>query len=111
VRIRPVIVIVTLSLSAALLTGCSTTTTLDLTKLQDGIATGLTDQVGGEWTVVCPEGQAVAKGTTFECQVTSKTDGTTATIKVTEDDDQGNVTWETLDTAASAAPSASPAVG
>ncbi len=105
-RIRPAIVLGTVCLSAALLGGCSTTTTLDYTKLQDGIATGLAEQVGGEWTVKCPEGQPVAKGTTFVCDVTN-TDGTTATVKVTEDDEEGNVSWETVDTAASPSPEAS----
>ncbi|MBK9737950.1 MAG: DUF4333 domain-containing protein [Actinobacteria bacterium] len=89
----------TVLVAATLLAGCSSVSTLDTAKLQDGIVTGLADQLGGEWTVTCPADQKIGKGLTFNCEAVSKADGTTGTIVVTQTDDEGNVTWETTDQA------------
>jgi hypothetical protein len=74
-----------------LLTGCSSA--LDGAKLQDEISSGLATQVGGEWTVTCPESEPLKTGATFTCTATDA-DGAAQTINVTQTDDQGNVTWE-----------------
>ena len=95
-RIRPAIVIGTLCLSAAMLGGCSTTTTLDYQKLEDGIATGLAEQVGDEWTVTARRASPSRRARPSRARSPAR-DGTTVTITVTEDDEEGNVTWETVD--------------
>ncbi len=94
-RTRPAIAIAALCASAALLAGCSGASTLDNTKLTDGISSGLTEQLGGEWTVTCPEDQPLEQGYTFTCDV-ENAEGTSGQIKVTEDDAEGNVSWETI---------------
>jgi type 1 fimbria pilin len=48
-------------------------------------------------SVECPEDVAPEAGATFECTATAD-DGSTATITVTQKDDQGNVDWEITST-------------
>lgn len=74
-----------------LLTGCSSS--LDGAKMEDEITSQITEQVGGEWTVTCPESEPVKAGGTFTCTATDAS-GATETINVTQSDDQGNITWE-----------------
>jgi len=85
-----------LVLATALLAGCSTSSNLDNAALQEKIAGGISEQVGGEWTVVCPADEPIKQGATFDCTATGA-DGTPVTITVTQDDDQGNITWATND--------------
>jgi len=42
--------------------------------------------------VTCPESAPMEKDNTFNCSVV--VDGQTIEVKVTQTDDQGNVTWE-----------------
>ena len=84
----------TLLLATTLLAGCSTSSNLDNAALQEKIASGISEQVGGEWTVVCPADQPIKQGATFDCTATGA-DGTTTAITVTQDDDQGNISWAT----------------
>lgn len=69
---------------------------LDSVKLEQTIAADITAQVGGEWTVTCEADVPLAQGTTSTCEATS-TDGQSATINVTQTDDQGNVEWATAE--------------
>lgn len=80
-----------LTATALMLTGCSTT--IDVSKIETSVQDGLAEQVGGEWTVTCPDSMDVQAGLTTNCMATSA-DGQTLDINVTQDDDQGNVTWE-----------------
>jgi len=66
---------------------------LDVANLEDLVATQLAEQVGGEWTVTCPEDVPLEQGLTTDCEATSA-DGQSGTITVTQTDDQGNVSWE-----------------
>jgi Domain of unknown function (DUF4333) len=79
-------------LLAALAAACSRS--LDAAGLEDQIATQL-DQVfrGPTWTVVCPEGVKPHAGTTFACTATGD-DGGSLTVRVTQVDDHGAVTWQ-----------------
>jgi hypothetical protein len=84
------------SLAAAgllLLTGCSTS--IDVGTLESSVQTGLAEQLGGEWTVQCPDSMEVQAGLTTNCMATSA-DGQAVDVNVTQTDDQGNVTWETV---------------
>ena len=57
------------------------------------MAQGIQEQTGATGvTVDCPDDIEAKAGDEFECQATSD-DGTNATVKVTQNDDQGNVTW------------------
>ncbi len=76
-----------------MLAGCSMSSTLDTASLQDKVTTQITEQVGGTWTVVCPEDVPISTGATFTCTATDEA-GATSTVTVTQTDDQGNVTWE-----------------
>jgi len=67
-----------------LLAGCSTT--IDVSKIETSVQDGLAEQVGGEWTVTCPDSMEVQAGLTTNCMATS-TDGQTLDINVTQDDD------------------------
>lgn len=80
-----------LCLSTALLVGCSKTLNTD--DVEGQISSGLTEQVGGEFTVDCPADPPAEAGGTFECTATSA-EGQTATITVTQDDAEGNLSWE-----------------
>lgn len=80
-----------LTAGALLLTGC--TTTIDVASIETAVQDGLAEQVGGEWTVTCPDSMEVQAGLTTNCMATSA-HGQTLDVNVTQDDDQGNVTWE-----------------
>ncbi len=82
-----------LCLGAALaLTGC--TRRLDLDKLKTELKAGLTSQLGVTIKdVTCPEDREIKVADTFECKASSQ-GGASITLKVTQNDDQGNVKWE-----------------
>jgi uncharacterized protein DUF4333 len=81
------------ALFAGLLVLPACTATLDTQKLEDQIAQGIQEQTGATGvTVDCPDDIEAKAGDEFECQATAD-DGTNATVKVTQNDDQGNVTW------------------
>jgi hypothetical protein len=96
--------------SIVVVAGCSSPPppTLRSGDVQDQIAAGLTEQVGGDFTVVCPTGVVAQTGTTFTCSVTDEADGTTITVTVTESDDAGGFDWRVQAPSASGTPSASP---
>ena len=75
----------------------SVTTTeglLDLQKVQASVVDGLKAQAGVESTVDCGgRWKAIRPGEVFECRATSA-DGQTATVEVTTDDSEGNITWK-----------------
>jgi Domain of unknown function (DUF4333) len=74
-----------------LLAGCSTS--IDVDTLEQSVQTGLAEQLGGEWTVQCPDSMEVQAGLTTNCMATSA-EGEAVDVNVTQTDDQGNVTWE-----------------
>ena len=95
--------------SLALLAGCSSPPTLRSGDVQDQIEAGLADQVGGEFTVVCPTGVPAEAGTTFTCSVTDESDGTTIDVVVTESDNAGGFEWRVQ--VPGGRPGASPSTG
>ena len=78
-------------LTAGLVAGCSSS--LDQADVQSKLSQGMTDQLGGDYTVSCPSDIPLSAGSTFSC-TTSGADGSTGVITVTQDDDQGNLSWE-----------------
>jgi len=69
-------------------------TTIDMTAVSKSVSDGLTSQLSIPIaSVTCPTDSRKAKaGETFECIATPK-DGGKLTIKVTQEDDKGNVKW------------------
>jgi len=68
--------------------------TLDDSALEQQISDGITEQTGvGISTIDCPSGRPLQAGDTFTCTATTD-DGTTLTITVVQNDNQGNVHWE-----------------
>lgn len=93
---------------AGALVSCSTVKTLNTDDVQSAISKGLTDQVGGTFDVTCPSDITAEKGGTFTCQVKDSSDGTSATVTVTQEDDQGKFNWKvTAASSGSPAPAAS----
>jgi len=79
------------------LSACGTTIDMDAVgkSVSDGLNTQLSLPIA---TVTCPtESRAAKAGDTFECVATPK-DGGKLTIKVTQDDDKGNIKWEVVKT-------------
>jgi hypothetical protein len=80
---------------AALLSAVSNRTQLDTGAVEQKIAEKLSAQTGQTTTVSCPDSVEISAGDTFTCDVTTG-DGTTGTVEVTQDDDQGNVTFRVV---------------
>ena len=73
-------------------TGC--TRRLDMEKLKTVLKDGFTAQTGVALKEVsCPESREIKAGDSFDCKATTA-GGATATLKVSQSDDQGNVKWE-----------------
>ncbi len=85
------VVVVTLA-AAALFSSC--TKMLDTSKLQTQIKSGIEQQTSVTVkTVDCPGDVKIKAGGSFECTVTLS-DGSTHKVRVTQNDDKGNVHWE-----------------
>lgn len=105
-------VLVALSLaSSTMLSGCASPPTLVSGDVEDQISEGLGEQVGGEFTVVCPSGMPAEAGTTFTCTVTDASDGSTVSVIVTESDDAGGFDWRVQEPSATPSPASSPSTG
>lgn len=69
---------------------------LETDQLADEISSGLSEQLGGSFEVVCPGGQPMAAGTSFTCEATDEA-GQVGVIAVEAVDDVGNVDWEVVE--------------
>lgn len=67
-------------------------TTLDV---EAQIATDIANELGVPTTVTCPDDVEAGTGISFTCDVRID-GGTPATVKVTQTDDDGNVTWDVV---------------
>lgn len=65
---------------------------LDMDKVESGIEDGLNEQLGVDADVDCPDEREAKRGDTFQCKVSAG--GDTATVRVEQKDDEGNVNWE-----------------
>lgn len=78
--------------------GCGGTLTvtryIDVDRLETTLTDGLTEQTGAAIeSVECPDEIAMEAGDEFECTATDD-QGNTGVVTVTQDDDQGNITWK-----------------
>lgn len=88
-----VVVLVVVGVGAAvLLSRAASRSQLDMATVESEIATQLSGRTGLGTTVDCPDSVAIEAGTSFTCTATSA-DGSTATVVVHQDDDQGNLTF------------------
>lgn len=78
--------------AAVLLTRAASRSQLEMATVESEIASQLSDRTGQGTTVDCPDSVAIEAGTSFTCTATSA-DGSTATVVVHQDDDQGNLTF------------------
>lgn len=68
--------------------------TLDTDTIENEIAQGIEEQTGiSVQSVECPDDVDAEAGNTFRCTATAD-DGSTAPVRVTQQDDEGNVEWE-----------------
>ncbi len=90
-RFRPLTAAATI---IVLLAGCQQTLNMD--NVRSAISDGVLEQVGYAVSEVqCPENVAVEAGASFECTAFTG-EGGKLIVQVTQDDDQGNVTWEVV---------------
>ena len=92
VAVAVVVLVATGVAAVVLLTRAANRSQLDMATVEAEIASQLTARSGTGTTVDCPDSVAIEAGTTFTCTATS-TDGSTATVVVHQDDDQGNLTF------------------
>jgi hypothetical protein len=87
-------------LTASAMAGCSASVTtgdnLDIDKLETTIASEIEQQLdlSGTPTVTCPDEVKIEKDAVFTC--TAELEGDSVDVQVTQTDDEGNVTWETV---------------
>jgi hypothetical protein len=92
VALALVVVLVAGVAAALLLSRAAGRSQLDMATVEGEIAARIADRTGISTTVDCPDEVAIEAGTTFTCTATSA-DGSTATVVVHQDDDQGNLTF------------------
>ena len=81
--------------AAALLGGCGEDT-LDTSQIEEEITPAIEEQTGTrEVGVDCPDDIEAEEGADFECDLTAQ-GGVEAKVKVTQEDDEGNVRWEVV---------------
>lgn len=87
---------VALLASVLALAGCTRMLSMETTSksISDGIAAQLNMPVA---SVACPESREVKAGDTFECIATPAAGGR-LTVKVSQQDDKGNIQWEVVNT-------------
>ena len=90
---RSLLATVALALALASLAGCKRE--IDKDKAERSLASALADH-GFDATVTCPSGRPVKKGDMFTCDAVEK-DGRKLTINVTQEDDDGTVTYRAAD--------------
>lgn len=84
---------VALFAALALLIAACGTKTIDTGKAESEIGKGVAQQTGAKSVKVdCPDDVDAKKGDTFDCDLTAA-GGQKAKIKVTQQDDKGNVRW------------------
>ena len=79
-----------LAAGAIAIAGCGSQQ-LDTAEAERTIANRLGEQAGTRVKIECPDDVEIEKGDTFQCKARARND--TATVKVTQLDDEGNVRW------------------
>ena len=81
-----------IAVAVVLLGAIASRSQLDTATIEQEIAQSLSASSGRTTTVVCPDEVTIAALDTFLCAASDQGGGAT-TVEVTQDDDQGNVTW------------------
>ena len=79
-----------------LVSACGGSAALRPADVELQIATGLAEQVGGEFTVACPAEIPAEAGYRFTCSVTDAASGTPVQVEVVEGDELGAFTWKVV---------------
>jgi invasion protein IalB len=87
-------IVLTLAAAALLATACSSS--IDVDSLEQQVQSGLAEQLGGTWTVQCPDSMEVQAGLTANCMATNE-DGQSLNVDITQEDDQGTVSWQVVE--------------
>ena len=66
-------------------------------QIEEQIAQSIADQLGASTVVTCPDTVDAGKGIEFTCEV-AVDGGKTATVRITQTDDRGTVTWDVVST-------------
>lgn len=77
-----------------LVSACGGSAALRPADVESQIATGLAEQVGGEFTVACPAEIPAEAGYRFTCSVTDAAGGAPVQVEVVEDDASGAFNWQ-----------------
>ncbi|MEO8476667.1 MAG: DUF4333 domain-containing protein [Actinomycetota bacterium] len=81
------------TLAALVLVSASCSRPLDTGGLESDLKAQIEDKLGAEdLSVTCPDGVKAEAGSSFTCEASDPT-GATMVITVTQNDDQGRVTW------------------
>ena len=81
--------------AALALTGCGEST-LDVDEIESQLAPKIEKETGtADVTVTCPDDVEAEEGGEFECALAAA-GGIEAKVKVTQKDDEGNVTWRVV---------------
>lgn len=94
-RSRRALLVGAIAAGATGLAGCSASVgskTLNTDEAEKQIGSGLEKQAGSKVTVDCPSDVDAKAGATFTCKVKTAA-GDTGTVKVTQKDDEGNISW------------------
>lgn len=83
------------ALAMAALAAC--TSMLNMDEAKTAITAGIAEQTGLTVEVTCPDEREIKAGDVFECTATPALGGQ-LTVQVTQDDDQGNITWSVTQT-------------
>lgn len=85
-------VAITMSIISVTILGTAGTA-LNSALIEQQIASGISEQLGIESTVICPDAMVGSEGTTFECQATD-TNGDSVIVDITVVDSLGDIIWE-----------------
>lgn len=88
---------------AGVVSGCAGGSALRAADVESQIASGLADQVGGEFAVTCPVEIPAEAGYRFTCSAQDAAGGSPVSIEVVEDDDSGAFSWRVSSVASPAA--------
>ena len=84
-----------LAIAALALAGCGSDT-LDAGDIESEVAPQIEEQTGThDVQVACPDDVEAEEGAVFECDVSAE-GGIKTKLKVTQEDDEGNVRWEVV---------------
>jgi hypothetical protein len=91
---KRIIALASIAATALLVSACSSS--IDVDSLEQQVQTGLAEQLGGTWTVQCPDSMEVQAGLTANCMATNEA-GESLNVDITQEDDQGTVSWQVVE--------------